>query len=260
MRLERYWRRRRVLISGASSGIGAALVDALAMYDVHFCLLSRRQAPMDELAAKHADSGSKFWIRSCDVRNRAEVEKAIAEFVEVAEGLDVAWINSGVAAETSFRHWKWDQVEQIIDTNLKGALYTAQTCLQYMVPEKKGAIVAISSVSAMRGLPARAIYSISKIGLAYYMDSMAAELRDIQFTTIYPGFVDTPINRNNPNRLWVMTAEKAAKLMLKAVARGKVQYIYPVRMNILFHVIRSLPPRMFRFLAHRLMFLSRPQR
>ena len=87
---------------------------------------------------------------------------------------------------------------------------------------------------------------------------MAAELPQIRFTTIYPGFVDTPINQNSPNRFWVMRPQKAAQLMIAAVAKRKAHYIYPFRMKLLFWTIRPLPAPLYRRLAHRKMHLSRP--
>lgn len=257
--LAAYWTGKAVLITGASSGLGYALVEALAPYRIHFGLLSRRVEPMQELAEKLKASGSQFWLRACDVRKRIEVESAIADFAKAAGGLDVAWVNSGIGGETSFRRWDWDRVENLIDTNLKGALYTAHACVQQMAPQNRGAIVAISSVSAMRGLAGRAIYSLTKIGVAYYMEAMAAELPQIQFTTVYPGFVDTPLNRNNPNRLWLMMPPQAAQLMIKAVAKRKREYIYPFPMKLLFHLARALPARIYRWVGGKMIELSRPQ-
>jgi short-subunit dehydrogenase len=255
----KYWSGKTVLITGASSGLGYALVEALAPYRVHFCLLSRRVEPMQELATKLQASGSQFWLRACDVRKRAEVESAIADFVKAAGRLDVAWINSGIGGETSYRRWDWSKVENILQTNLNGALYTAHTCLQYMVPQHRGALAAISSVSAMRGLAGRPIYSITKIALAYYMEALAAELPTIQFTNIYPGFVDTAINRGNPNRLWLMTTDRAAQLMITAVAKRKREYIYPWQMRWLFRIVRILPAGIYRWVGGKMIALSRPR-
>jgi hypothetical protein len=258
-RLEKYWTGKTVLITGASSGLGSALVEALAPYRVHFCLLSRRVEPMQELAAKLETNGSQFWLRACDVQKRHEVETAVADFVKTVGRLDIAWINSGIGGETSYRRWDWNKVENILQTNLHGALYTAHTCLQHMAPQNKGAVVAISSVSAMRGLAGRPIYSITKMGLAYYMEAMAAELPQIQFTTIYPGFVDTDINRGNPHRLWLMTADRAAQLMIDAVAKRKKEYIYPWQMRWLFRIVRVLPAGIYRWLGGKMIELSRPR-
>jgi len=257
--LEKYWADKTVLITGASSGLGYALVEALAPYRVHFCLLSRRIEPMQELATRHANTDSQFWIRACDVQHRREVESAIADFVKTAGRLDAAWVNSGVGGETSYRKWDWERVESLIDTNLKGALYTAHACLQQMVPQNRGALVMISSVAAMRGLAGRPVYSFTKMSVAYYMEAMAAELPQIQFTTIYPGFVDTALNRNNPNRLWLMTPERAAQLMLTAVAKGKREYIYPWQMRWIFRLVRALPAGIYRRVGRKMIELSRPR-
>jgi hypothetical protein len=257
--LAKYWAGKTVLITGASSGLGYALVEALAPYRVHFCLLSRRVEPMQELEMKLATSGSQFWLRACDVQKRNEVESALADFVQTVGRLDVAWVNSGIGGETSFRRWDWNRVESMIDTNLKGAIYTAQRCLQYMVSQNHGTIAAISSASAMRGLAGRSIYSLTKIGLAFYMEAMAAELPQIQFTTIYPGFVDTAINRGNPNRLWLMTADRAAQLMINAVAKRKKEFIYPLQMKLLFHLVRALPAGIYRWMGGKMIELSRPR-
>ena len=256
--IESYWRNKKIVITGASSGLGAAIVAALASFNVQFGLLSRRIEPMRELEAQHSKRGSEFWIRQCDVRKREDVETAVDEFVSARGVPDVAWINSGVVGDTSFERWNWDVVENMIETNLKGAIYTAHSCLKHMVPRGQGTVVAISSAAAMRGLGGRSIYSMTKIALAYYMESMAAELQDIQFTTIFPGFVDTPANRTNPNRFWLLTAEDAAQRMIRAVARKKPTYIYPFKMRMLFHAIRSLPAPVYRRLARRMMNVTRP--
>jgi len=87
---------------------------------------------------------------------------------------------------------------------------------------------------------------------------MAAELPQIQFITIYPGFVDTPANQNNPNRFWLLTPEDAAQRMIRAVAKGKSVYIYPFRMKLLFHAMRVLPAALYRVLSQRAMRITRP--
>jgi short-subunit dehydrogenase len=255
--VEEYWSNRSVLITGASSGLGAAIVKALAPYKVHFGLLSRRIEPMKELEASLKNTGSRFWIQACDVRVREEVEKGVDGFVIASGRLDVAWVNSGISGETSFQNWNWEHVEDTISTNLNGAIYTTMACLKHMTKQKSGAIVALSSAAAMRGLPGRTVYSTTKVALEAFIESLAAELPEIQFTTIYPGFVDTPINQNNPRRFWLMQPDEAAQLMIRAVAKRKTAYIYPFRMKLLFHAVRAVPNSVYRFLAHKMINLSR---
>ena len=252
------WSSKSVLITGASSGLGRAITEALAPYQIHFCLLARREDELRQLQEKLKPTGSRFWIRACDVRHRAEVERAVKDFVSESGKLDVAWVNSGIGGETSRRKWDWDFVERMIDTNLKGALYTAQTCLEVMARQKHGALVGICSIASMRGLAARSLYSATKIGIAYYLESAAVEYPELQITTIHPGFVDTAINRGNPNRIFLMTADRAAQLMIKAVAKRKRVYIYPWQMKIIYHAVRALPFAIYKPIARRMIHMTRP--
>ncbi|MFQ5640435.1 MAG: SDR family NAD(P)-dependent oxidoreductase [bacterium] len=256
--LRSYWSEKSVLITGASSGLGWAITEALAPYKVKFGLLSRRESKMQELAEKLRDSGSSFWIRVCDVRDREAVFSAVRDFHQETARLDVAWVNSGISMDSSHKKWDWEAFESSIDTNLKGAIYTIQACLAVMLPQKSGTIAGIGSASSMRGLPTRGVYSLTKIGLEYFMQSKAVELPDIQFTVIHPGFVDTPINRNNPNRFWLLTPDKAAQMMIQAVAKKRPRIIYPFRMNLLYRLVHNLPIRIFYAIARRTMMYSRP--
>lgn len=250
--LEKYWTGKSVVITGASSGLGKAVVEALAPYQINFCMLSRNEDKMLELALRLKDFGSTFFINRCDVRDRESVYDAINKFYKQTGRLDIAWVNSGIAGNTAFLRWDWDTVESLIDTNLKGAIYTIRASLEIMVPQNSGTIVGIGSAVSMRGLPANSIYSMTKIGLEYVMEGLAAEIPDIQFTTIHPGFVDTPINTGNPMRVWLMSPEKAARLMVKAVARRKNIYIYPQRMKILYRIIHWLPGVIYRPMARKI--------
>jgi short-subunit dehydrogenase len=259
-RLASYWTGKSVLITGASSGLGAAVTEALAPYKIKFGLLSRRAEPMQELAAKLANSGSTFWIRACDVRHREEVFAAVQAFHRHAGSLDAVWANSGVSLDTSFRRWKWETAETLLNTNLHGAIHTIIAALEIMARQKSGAIIGIGSAASMRGLPYRGLYSLSKIGLAYFLESLAIELPDIQFTVIHPGFVDTPINRGNPNRFWLLAPARAAQLMIAAVAKRKHVYIYPFRMSLLYHLARALPSSLYVHATRKLMHLSKPAR
>jgi short-subunit dehydrogenase len=257
-KLSSYWTGKSVLVTGASSGLGWAIIEALSSYKINFCMLSRREDRMKELAEKLRNSGSTFWIKACDVRNRDEVLSSVELFYNEVGLLDVAWVNSGVSFASSFAHWNWDAVETMIDTNLKGAIYTTLACLKFMVPQKSGTIVGIGSISSMRGLPARGVYSLTKIGIDYFLESLAVELPEIQFTIIHPGFVDTPINQGNPNRFWLMKPEKAVQIMIKAVAKGKRKLIYPYQMRWLYRLARIIPSSIYQWLGHKLIHLARP--
>jgi short-subunit dehydrogenase len=131
-------------------------------------------------------------------------------------------------------------------------------CLEVMAAQKSGAIIGIGSAASMRGMGGRSIYSLTKIALHYFLESMAVELPEIQFTIFHPGFVDTPINQGNPNRFWLMQPPQAARLMIKAVAKRKRVVIYPLPMKILYRCARLIPAGLYRQIARRGLRLTRP--
>ena len=251
-KLKAFWHGKSVLVTGASSGLGRAIVEALAPYQINFCLLSRRVEEMQQLAEKLRTSSSTFWIRACDIQNRDAVYSAINDFFQETGKLDVAWVNSGIGTTSTLQKWNWEKIDAVIDTNLKGAIYTIRACLEIMAPQNSGAIIGIGSAVAMRGVPTRGIYGLTKIALEYFMESLAGELPQIQFTLIHPGFVDTPINQGSSHRIWLLTPEQAAQLMIRAVARRKRFYIYPFRMKLLFHFMRMLPLPIYLWLARKI--------
>lgn len=254
---ETYYSGKSILITGASSGLGWALAEALAPYKVKLGLLSRREEKMQELAIKLANSGSEVWLKSCDVQDKNAVFEAVDAFHQHAGSLDMVWVNSGVGGNTYFPNWHWETVEAIINTNLKGAIYTVKACADRMVQQHSGTIVAIGSVASMRGLPKRSIYSMTKIALNHFIESLSTELPELQFTMIHPGFVDTPINQRNPNRFFLLTPEKAVQLMLKSVARKRRVYIFPWQFRILYPIVRSLPASVYARLAKKLVGMQK---
>lgn len=258
--LEKFWHGKSMVLTGASSGLGKALIEALAKYDMHFCLLSRRKEKMQEIVAGLQNFGSSFFIRACDVQDRQQVYDAVQLFHQEAKRIDVGWVNSGISVDSSFENWDWQTYENIVNTNLNGAIYTAKACLEIMKQQGGGALVGIGSAASMRGLPRRGLYSMTKIALDYYWQSISVELPEIDFTMIHPGFVDTPINAGNPTRFWLLTPEKAAQIMINAVAKRKRFLIYPFRMNLLYRFVRNIPLPVYEKLARKLINFSTPPR
>ena len=256
--LRRFWWRKRLLITGASSGLGWAVVQALAPYGVQFGLLARRKTALEMLAEELKESDSTFWIRQCDVRRREEVESAVRAFARHVGGLDVVWANSGISLDTSFAKWNWQAVQDVFQTNLWGAIYTIRAALEIMAEQPEGHVVGVGSVASMRGLPGRGIYSITKMGLAYYMESLAGELPHLRFHIIHPGYVRTPIIECNPNVQFVVSPEKAARKMVLAVARGKARVIFPWQMKLVYHLGHCMPEPLYLWLTKRIAGMVRP--
>ncbi len=251
-KLKKYWTNKSILISGASSGLGEAVVQALAPYGMYFGLLSRRIERMHVLVNSLKDTNSRFWIKSCDIRSLDVVRGAVEEFASTCRRLDVCWANSGTTGSSSGSEWDWNSFESIIDTNLKGTIYMVKNCLDIMNRQGSGVIVGIGSIVSMRGLPRRGIYGFTKLALAHFFESLAVENPNIQFTFIHPGYVDTPINEGHPNRYFLMAPNVAAKKMIKAVACRKKVYIYPWQMSLIYRFAQLLPAAVYQEIGRKL--------
>ena len=190
------------------------------------------------------------------MQDREDVYDAVREFHEYAGRIDVVWLNAGVGAKTNIFKWEWPAFENCIQTNLMGAVYTAKACLEVMLLQKSGTIVSVSSTASMRGLPGSSAYSMTKVALNYMMESFATQAEDIQFTSILPGWVDTPISAKVRNRLWLMPVEPAVQKMITAVAKKKSKYIFPWQMFIFYYFMHSLPQTLYIKLARKF-FMSR---
>ncbi len=257
----RFWENKSLFITGATSGLGYAVVEALSHLPVTIGVFSRNKEKMAEMESRFSGSAMRFWWRAGDVRNREEVENAVQDFAAFAGKLDVIWANSGISLDTRQVKWDWEAYHAIIETNLHGAVYTIHAGLQAMggPAGAQGHVVAIGSAASMRGLPGRGLYSLTKISLAYYLESLVAEFPGVSFHIIHPGFVDTPINQGNPNRFWLLHPPKAARLMLRAVARGKSRYIYPWQMKVLYHLVHCLPEPLYFWIAKKVGKISIPR-
>ena len=174
------------LITGASGGIGAAVARRLHAAGASVGLLSRSG---DDLGL---DRGLGVV---CDVRYRDAVSAATEAVVEHFGGLDIVVANAGVGAYGPFLELDPEQVEAMIDINLKGTLYTAAATLPHLIEGGEGDFLSLASVAGLRGLPGESVYNASKFGQLGFTRSLDHELREkgVRATCICPGAVKTSV-------------------------------------------------------------------
>jgi NAD(P)-dependent dehydrogenase (short-subunit alcohol dehydrogenase family) len=204
---------RVAFITGASRGVGAAVGRAFHGDGMQVALASRSG---DDLGLDGALG------LECDVRDPAAVERAVAATVDRFGGLDVAVANAGVGAYGSFLEMDPDEVEAMIDINLKGTLYTARYTLPHLI-ERKGDFVALASVAGLRAFPGESVYNASKFGQIGFTRSLDHELRElgVRVINIAPGGIATDFamgsGRTPESVEGMMTAEEVADVVLFAV-------------------------------------------
>jgi NADP-dependent 3-hydroxy acid dehydrogenase YdfG len=208
------------LITGASDGIGAAVARKLHDAGASVGLLSRRG---EDLGLERG-LGVK-----CDVRDRAAVADATNAVVELFGRLDVVVANAGVGAYGDFLDLDPDLVEDMIDVNLKGTLYTAAATLPHLIESGEGDFLSLASVAGLRAFPGESVYNASKFGQLGFTRSLDHELRErgVRATCICPGGVRTNFaigtgrTEDDPELKGMLTADEVADVVLFTVTRPR---------------------------------------
>ena len=185
-------------ITGASSGIGAALARGLAERGAAVVLSGRDETRLAEVAADCNGNGAESLILAFDVRDDAALADATAKAIAWKGAVDVAFANAGVSQRSRALNTDMQVYRDIIDIDLTAQIAFSQGLIAHMTGRGSGALGFISSIAGKVGVPMRTAYSAAKFGLAGYADALRAELSQtgVSVHTIYPGSVATGVSRN----------------------------------------------------------------
>jgi NAD(P)-dependent dehydrogenase (short-subunit alcohol dehydrogenase family) len=208
------------LVTGASRGIGAAVAHSLASHGVHLGLASRSG---DDLGIEGAVAAP------CDVRRPGDLESLAASTAERFGGIDILVANAGVGAYGPFLDLPPDQLEEMIDVNVKGTLYAVRAALPYLLKSEASDIVTLASEAGRRGLPFEAVYCASKFAQVGFTRAMDHELREqgVRCTNVCPGGVATDFAMGRgrtpemPELEGMMTSEDVAEVVLFVLTRPR---------------------------------------
>jgi short-subunit dehydrogenase len=243
---------RKVIITGASSGIGRALALEYAGRGAALGLIARRADLLTQLAASLPVRSYTYAVDVTDARSLA---MAAEDFVARVGSPDVVIANAGVSAGTLTGNPEDNAVfGEIMAINVIGMMLTFQPFVEAMKRQREGVLVGIASVAGIRGLPGAAAYSASKAAAISYLESLRVELRGsgVSVVTICPGYVATSMTSKNPYRMpFLMDAEVAASKMARAIAARKRFYVLPWQMALVGWVLRRLPRPLYDLLFAR---------
>jgi len=208
------------LVTGASRGIGAAVARSLAAGGVRLALASRSG---DDLGLAGAVA------RPCDVRRPDDIEALAAEAVKRFGGIDILVANAGVGAYGPFLDLPADQLEEMIDVNVKGTLYAVRAALPHLLKSDAADIVTLASEAGRRGLPLEAVYCASKFAQVGFTRALDHELREqgVRCSNVCPGGVATDFAMGRgrtpemPELAGMMTPEDVAEVVLFVITRPR---------------------------------------
>ncbi|QEL20809.1 SDR family NAD(P)-dependent oxidoreductase [Limnoglobus roseus] len=235
---------RVVVVTGASSGIGRELARQLAAAGARVGLVARREDALRELAELIRAAGGEAVVAPADVADRAQATAAVAVVRDAFGPVDLMIANAGVGAPTRLDPVNVPDVEAMIRVNVLGVVYAFAAVMPDMLARRSGHLAAVSSLASYLALPGESGYCASKAAVNTYLAGLQAHLRGrgVTVTTLCPGFVKTAMTEGND--FWMpglLTAEEAARRMLRALSRRKAVYNFPLSCRLLVGLARWLP-------------------
>jgi NAD(P)-dependent dehydrogenase (short-subunit alcohol dehydrogenase family) len=231
----------KVVISGASSGIGLALARHYLERGATVAAFARRGELLQQLSLQFPD---KVFPYTLDVRDAAAIGAAARDFMARVGVPDIVIANAGVSIGTLTRHAEDNDVfRQVMDINVLGAVQTFQPFIDKM-RAPGGRLVGIASVAGFRGLPGAGAYSASKAALISYMESLRLEMHGsgVKVVTICPGNIRTPMTDINPYPMpFMLEVDDAAQRFARVIERGCLFSVVPWQMGLAGRVLKLLP-------------------
>jgi short-subunit dehydrogenase len=232
------------VITGASSGIGWELANALAKEGCKVGLVARRRDLLDQLADTIRSAGGTAAVAVADVAERAPTVEAIRSVEKELGPIDLLVANAGVGAPTLLDPPNVPDIEKMFKVNVLGVVYAIEAVISDMLARRCGHIAAVSSMAAYKGLPGESAYCASKAALNTYMEGLRIQLRskNIAVTTICPGFVKTPMTAINDFHMpFLLEADDAARRIVRALRRRQKVLNFPWRMSVLMRLVSWMP-------------------
>lgn len=208
------------IVTGSSRGLGSAIARLFYNEGARVVLTARNEELLNSLSKELGEA--LYYV--CDLRDKDAVKGLVHYTVSRLDTVDILVNNAGVPCKKLFVDHSLDEIDDVVDVNLKGLLYTTHFAVPYMIKNESGVIVNISSTAGLRGSPERTVYCTSKFGVVGFSESLARELKEynIKVHCLCPPAMDTEWHRHSENKtfkLWKTT--EVAKKVLKLVVNEK---------------------------------------
>jgi NAD(P)-dependent dehydrogenase (short-subunit alcohol dehydrogenase family) len=229
-----------VLITGASSGIGQATALRLAGFGAKLVLASRSQEVLEQVGRDCQARGAEAIAVPTDVTDAEQCRRAVEAAVERFGGLDVLICSAGLSMRAYFESSDLEAMERVMRVNFFGTLYATHFALPH-VKRRRGSLVAIASLTGVRGIPSYALYGASKFAIRGLYEALRLELRrdGVHVGVLSPGFVDTPLRSNvlgadgkqyrqppaPPFRVWPV--EKCVDRLVRLIVKRRAEALLP---------------------------------
>jgi short-subunit dehydrogenase len=248
------WKSKSVMITGASSGIGRGLAREIAARGARVGLVARRQDLLDEIVEEIKTRNGQAIAVTADVREPQSMREAADRIRAELGAIDMMIANAGIGTTGHATELQPEQVAEVININVLGAVNSVAAVLPEMVERKSGRLVAIASLASYRGLPKSAAYCASKAALASYFESLRIDLRGsgVEVTIIYPGFIKTDLTAGRAAKMpYLMELDYGVKKIVTAIEKEKKSYAFPWQLATIVRSGLVMPVAMYDWIAER---------
>ena len=243
---------RVAVLTGGSSGIGAATAAELARRGARVAVTARRQVELKQVAT--SAPGDVIAVPG-DVRD-ADALKAVVNEIEAQLGhVEIAMLNAGIWEQMDVSEWDSTPIRTHIETNLMGMVNALDAVLPRMLERRHGRIVGVASVAGYRGFTRAEAYGTTKAAEINLLESLRIDLAPlgVAVQTINPGFVDTPMTRNNKFPMpFITDTQTAAKRIADGIEKGKAETVFPLPYLVGMNLLRVLPVRPYTWISARM--------
>lgn len=233
-----------IAITGASSGLGCALAVEYAAPGVTLLLHGRDDDRLGKVAAECMRRGARVERCVADLKDTDAFMQRFGAML-AASPPDLLIVNAGITNAARSDGERWEDISNVIDVNLRGALATVATALPLFRARRRGQIALVSSLAARVGMPVTPTYAATKAAISNYGDAMRTLLAPagICVTVVMPGFIDTPMSRAFPSgQPFLLTAEDAARRIRRGLAQDRARISFPWPLSLGMWLLSVLPP------------------
>ncbi len=235
---------RSIVITGGSSGIGAALARRYAEPGRFLAITGRDRQRLDQVAEECRQAGAEVEAGLLDVGDRSALESWLAA-IDQTNPLDLVIANAGVSAGTGGFGEDDVQTRRILAVNVDGVVSTVLSAMALMRPRGRGQLAIMSSLAAFRGFPGAPAYCASKAAVRVWGEALRGTLarEGLTVSVVCPGYVKSRMTSVNDFPMpFLMEADKAAQIIQRGLAAGKARIIFPRRLYAFVWFLALLPP------------------
>jgi NADP-dependent 3-hydroxy acid dehydrogenase YdfG len=207
----------KIIVTGASRGIGRGIASVLGREGVHVGALARSRDKLESLSDQIVSAGGRCAVADADLRDVESASAAIAALIEEMGGVDGLVNNAGLVIRKDAMSISLDEWHAMVETNINGLFYATRSVLPHLVEQKSGHIVNVSSISGYYPLKGGSAYAATKYAVTGFSESLFQEVREhgIKVTTVFPGSVDSASHRHeDQDSSWKVQPEEVGDAVL----------------------------------------------